>query len=77
MVEACTMTAPDLLSWPQIAEARAEVDQAHEALAAAERAYRFARVGRKRACLKALRKANQRALKAELALHQMTSGLAA
>jgi hypothetical protein len=71
------MSAPDLFSWPELVRARADVDAAHEALAEAERAYRFARDGQKLTRLKALRKANQQALKAELALHDLTAGDAA
>lgn len=70
------MACPDLLSWPEVAEARAAVDRAHEALAEAERNYRFARHGRRRARLKALQKANRRALDAELNLYRLAGGTA-
>lgn len=61
----------DLLTWPEIAEAKAAIAAAHAAQAEAERRVRCAPHGEKVARLNALRQAVSTSLKAEMALARL------
>jgi hypothetical protein len=63
--------APDLLAWPEIAEAKAAVAAAHAGAAEAARRVRCAPHGEKITRLKALQTAVSAALKAELDLARL------
>lgn len=64
----------DLLTWPEVTDAKAAVASAHAEQAAAQRRYLFAPHGEKTARLIALQTAVQRALSAEQSLAALLAG---
>ena len=67
------MSALDLLSWPDLAAAQAEVDRAHDFLGAAESRFRFAPHGMRAKRKTELKMANKAALEAEIRLADLRS----
>jgi hypothetical protein len=65
----------DLLTWPEIADARAAVASAHAEQVAAQRRWRYAPHGEKIVRLRALQTAVQRSLTAERVLTDLVARL--
>ncbi len=64
----------DLLSWPELKDAQADLASAYAEQAEAQRRVRCAPHGEKQSRLTALQEAVQRSLKAEMALRRLQAG---
>lgn len=63
--------ALDLLTWPEVREAEADLASAHAEQAEARRRYRLSPHGQRQVRLNALQEAVQRSLKAEIAMARL------